>query len=192
MQLRILGKSASIRELLLSDDVFPVEKIEKLIFRLEETFERGGKVAFLGNGGSAAEAMHLAAEFTGKCVINHEPFPAICLNESQSSITAVANDFGFEYVYSRMVQALLNPNDLLIALSTSGKSMNVIKAIQSANQLGVHCYLWTGENIPEVEHTEIWNVPSKETPRIQEVHLMWGHIIAEIFEERLANRMEAI
>lgn len=192
MRVRILDKSESIRKLLFSDDTFPVEKIEKLIFRLEETFERGGKVAFLGNGGSAAEAMHLAAEFTGKCVIDHEPFPAICLNESQSSITAVANDFGFEYVYSRMVQALLNPNDLLIALSTSGKSMNVIKAIESANQLGVHCYLWTGENVPEVEHTEIWNVPSKETPRIQEVHLMWGHMIAEIFEERLPNRIESI
>jgi D-sedoheptulose 7-phosphate isomerase len=135
--------------------------------------------------------MHLAAEFTGKCVIDHEPFPAICLNESQSSITAVSNDFGFEYVYSRMVQALLNPNDLLIALSTSGKSKNVIKAIESANQLGVHCYLWTGDNVPEIEHTEIWNVPSKETPRIQEVHLMWGHMISEIFEERLANRIES-
>lgn len=191
MRVRILNKSASIRRLLISDDTFPVEKIEKLILRIEETFERGGKVAFLGNGGSAAEAMHLAAEFTGKCVIDHEPFPAICLNESQSSITAVSNDFGFEYVYSRMVQALLNPNDLLIALSTSGKSKNVIKAIESANQLGVHCYLWTGDNVPEIEHTEIWNVPSKETPRIQEVHLMWGHMISEIFEERLANRIES-
>lgn len=190
MRARIFDKSASIRKLLFLDDAFPVEKMERFILKLEETFESGGKVAFLGNGGSAAEAMHLAAEFTGKCVLDHKPFPAICLNESQSSITAVANDFGFEYVFSRMVQALLNPNDLLIALSTSGKSMNVIKAIESANQLGVHCYLWTGENVPDVEHTEIWNVPSKETPRIQEVHLIWGHMIAEVFEERLANRGE--
>ncbi len=191
MRARIFDKSASIRELLFLDDTFPVEKMERFILKLEETFESGGKVAFLGNGGSAAEAMHLAAEFTGKCVVDHKPFPAICLNESQSSITAVANDFGFEYVFSRMVQALLNPNDLLIALSTSGKSMNVIKAIESANQIGANCYLWTGENVPDVGQAEIWNVPSKETPRIQEVHLMWGHMIAEIFEERLANRGES-
>ncbi len=173
------------------DDTFPVEKIERLILKLEETFNNGGKVAFVGNGGSAAEAMHLAAEFTGKCVVDHEPFPAICLNESQSSITAVANDFGFDFIFSRMVNALLKPKDLLIALSTSGRSSNVINAIESANLIGAQCYLWTGENIPQIANTEIWNVPSKETPRIQEVHLMWGHVIAEIFEERLSKRYES-
>jgi D-sedoheptulose 7-phosphate isomerase len=191
MRARILEKSTSIQKILLMDDTFPVEKIEKLILKLEETFNNGGKIAFVGNGGSAAEAMHLAAEFTGKCVVDHEPFPAICLNESQSSITAVANDFGFEFIFSRMVNALLKPKDLLIALSTSGKSSNVINAIESANLIGAQCYLWTGENIPQIANTEIWNVPSKETPRIQEVHLMWGHVIAEIFEERLSKRYES-
>ncbi len=191
MRARILEKSTSIQKILLMDDTFPVEKIERLILKLEETFNNGGKVAFVGNGGSAAEAMHLAAEFTGKCVVDHEPFPAICLNESQSSITAVANDFGFDFIFSRMVNALLKPKDLLIALSTSGRSSNVINAIESANLIGAQCYLWTGENIPQIANTEIWNVPSKETPRIQEVHLMWGHVIAEIFEERLSKRYES-
>jgi D-sedoheptulose 7-phosphate isomerase len=191
MRARILEKSTSIQKILLMDDTFPVEKIEKLILKLEETFNNGGKIAFVGNGGSAAEAMHLAAEFTGKCVVDHEPFPAICLNESQSSITAVANDFGFDFIFSRMVNALLKPKDLLIALSTSGRSSNVINAIESANLIGAQCYLWTGENIPQIANTEIWNVPSKETPRIQEVHLMWGHVIAEIFEERLSKRYES-
>jgi D-sedoheptulose 7-phosphate isomerase len=188
MQARILEKANSIQNLVFKVDAFPVAKIEKLVLDLEKTFKDGGKIAFLGNGGSAAEAMHLAAEFTGKCVVDHEPLPALCLNESQSSITAVGNDFGFEHVFSRMVKAFLKPNDILIALSTSGKSLNVINAIESANQIGVQCHLWTGEFVPELENTEIWTVPSNETPRIQEVHLMWGHILAEIFEERLARR----
>lgn len=162
---------------------FEVERIEKLCTLLISSFLNGNKVAFVGNGGSAAEAIHLAAEFTGKCVIEHEPLPAICLNESQSSITAIANDYGTEHIFSRPAKAYLNHGDILIALSTSGKSQNVINALEVAKAKGAKAILWMGDFEVDLENIDIWKVPSKSTPRIQEIHLAWGHILAEIVEE---------
>ena len=126
--------------------------------------------------------MHLAAEFTGKCVNDHPPLPAICLNQSISSITAIANDYGYENDFSRLVEAELNSGDILIALSTSGRSVNIIKALEVAVKKDVKCYLWTGKNEVSINETIIWKVPSTETPRIQEIHLMWGHVLAEVIE----------
>lgn len=150
--------------------------------QIHTVFESGHKIAFVGNGGSAAEAMHLAAEFTGKCVIEHKPLPALCLNESQSALTAVANDYGVEYMFSRQVEAHLQQGDLLIAMSTSGKSKNVLNALHTAKDIGVHAILWMGEFEAEISGIEIWKVPSTSTPRIQEIHLAWGHIVAEAVE----------
>jgi D-sedoheptulose 7-phosphate isomerase len=188
MKSMIHERLTAIQQLALKANTFPTGSIENFVLKLEQTFKIGGKIVFLGNGGSAAEAMHLAAEFTGKCVLDHQPFAALCLNESQSSMTAVANDYGFEFIFSRAVKALLKPEDILVALSTSGKSPNVINALNDASKIGASCYLWTGSEIPKLENVEIWSVPARETPRIQEVHLMWGHIIAEVFEERLNVR----
>ena len=107
-------------------------KLLALAEHIYTVFESGNKIAFIGNGGSAAEAMHLAAEFTGKCVIEHKPLPALCLNESQSALTAIANDYGIEFVFSRQVEAHMRSGDLLIAMSTSGRSKNVLNAITTA------------------------------------------------------------
>ena len=147
-----------------------------------QVFANSKKIAFVGNGGSAAEAMHLSAEFTGKCVIDHKPLPAICLNESQSSLTAIANDYGVEHTFSRLVEAYLVEGDLLIALSTSGKSPNILKALALCTERGITPILWTGLNAPEILGVDVWRVPSLSTPRIQEVHLTWGHILAEVVE----------
>ena len=162
------------------------EKFGRLVSRATETLERGGTIAFAGNGGSAAEASHLAAEFTGKCLIDHEPWRAISLNDSGPSLTAIGNDFGFESVFLRPSKAYLKEGDLLISLSTSGKSANIEKLLQDAAHRGVYGVLWTGKTYDEstnlTQAKEIWKVNSTITSRIQEVHLLWGHLLAELVE----------
>ena len=162
------------------------EKFGRLVSRATETLERGGTIAFAGNGGSAAEASHLAAEFTGKCLIVHEPWRAISLNDSSPSLTAIGNDFGFENVFLRPSNAYLKEGDLLISLSTSGKSANIEKLLQDAAHRGIYGILWTGETYDEstnlTQAQEIWKVNSTITSRIQEVHLLWGHLLAELVE----------
>jgi len=147
-----------------------------------EALECGNKIAILGNGGSAAEAMHIAAEFVSKCNIEHRPLNVICLNESQSAITAIANDYGFEFVFERLVEAELSKGDILVALSTSGKSINVLKAINKALNLGVQVLLWTGPDHFNLNGVDVWNCALESTPRIQELHLVWGHLLAEYIE----------
>lgn len=162
-----------------------LNEIRALGDRIVSKLNGGARLAFLGNGGSAAEAMHFAAEFVSKCTVDHPPLSAICLNSSQSILTAVANDYGFEYVFERAVRAELRPGDILIALSTSGKSKNVLKAIYAASGIGVEVLLWTGKSdIDGLEGVEIWNCGLSTTPRIQEIHLVWGHLLAEYIETR--------
>ena len=173
------------RSLFSDENSLQSEKLLDLAKRIYTVFESGHKIAFVGNGGSAAEAMHLAAEFTGKCVVEHKPLPALCLNESQSALTAIANDYGIDFMFSRQVEAHLQSGDLLIALSTSGKSKNVLNAVHAAKEIGVYAYLWMGDFDLGLIDVNIWKVPSKSTPRIQEVHLTWGHIIAEAVETLL-------
>lgn len=174
-----------VNDTLLHADAFPKEKILSLATEILDTFTNGNKVAFVGNGGSAAEAMHIAAEFTGKCVLDHRPLDVICLNESQSALTAIANDYGVEYIFSRQVEAHLKENDLLIGLTTSGKSANILQALKSAQEIGVKTMLWTGSSAPEIPGVRIWRAPSNSTPRAQEIHLIWGHLLAELVESQL-------
>jgi D-sedoheptulose 7-phosphate isomerase len=171
------------QELFSKSESFPDSKLSLFAERLITCFKTDGKIAFAGNGGSATEATHIAAEFIGKCVIEHEPLAAISLTDSNAILTAIANDYGVEEIFSRQVAALLREGDILVSLSTSGKSSNVLNGIKRANALGVHTVLWMGdfENISEAR--EVWKVPSKSTPRIQEVHMMWGHILAQAIEE---------
>jgi D-sedoheptulose 7-phosphate isomerase len=174
-------------ELLNKENTFPLELIAQLALKIKRVFDSGGKIAFVGNGGSAAEAMHIAAEFTGKCVIDHVPLPALCLNESQSSLTAIANDYGVEQMFARMVRAHMRSGDLLIALSTSGKSKNIINALNDATDLGVESILWMGDFSKPETKALVWQVPSQATPQIQEVHLIWGHLVAELVERSLSE-----
>jgi D-sedoheptulose 7-phosphate isomerase len=161
------------------------QDLVKMISTIMKALSNGRKIAFAGNGGSAAEAMHITAEFTGKCVRPHDPWPVICLNESQSALTAIGNDYGFDQVFSRMVRAHLDKGDVLVLLSTSGTSGNILEAIKWAHQKKVQTYLWTGKNSPtqDSKGLTVLRAPAEETPRIQEIHLIWGHLLAEILEE---------
>jgi D-sedoheptulose 7-phosphate isomerase len=183
----IESRILEIQNLVKSQDCFNITDIEELARKITDTFRVGKKIAFVGNGGSAAEAMHLAAEFTGKCVIDHEPLPALCLNESQSALTSIANDYGTNFMFSRLVSAHLDTGDILIALSTSGKSTNILNAIEVGLEKGVEVYLWSGQDATPTVGAKIWRVPSTSTPRIQEVHLMWGHILAELVESNFSH-----
>ena len=182
LQYEIESRVAKVVELITNSNFFPAKKIETLAIECINTLRNGGKIGFVGNGGSAAEAMHLAAEFTSKCVVNHEPLSAICLNESQAALTAIGNDYGFASIFARIVKASLVKDDILIALSTSGKSQNIINALTVAEKIGVKTYLWTGADNAFLENVTQFNVPSTSTPRIQEIHLIWGHILSEIIE----------
>jgi D-sedoheptulose 7-phosphate isomerase len=177
----------SIRDLILNDLTIYEDQINLFIQMLLDAVKLGNKIVFMGNGGSAAEATHLAAEFTGKCVVPHRPIAALCLNESFSAITAIGNDYGFNEIFTRQVEAHVKEGDVVVALSTSGRSQNILAALELAVKLKAKCYLWTGKVNLDIPGVEIWKVPSNSTPRIQEIHLMWGHIIAEVFEIMLTE-----
>lgn len=177
-----MKKIAEMNKLQNNISILDFSRIENLGNDVVRILKNDKKVAFLGNGGSAAESMHLAAEFVSKCSKDHRPLNVICLNESQSAITAIANDYGFEYIFERIVEAELKEGDILIALSTSGKSINVLRAIRKAIEIGAKVYLWTGQNRIDLDSVEIWSCELLSTPRIQELHLIWGHLLAEYVE----------
>src|SRR4051812_8320393 len=144
-------------------------------------FKNGNKVLFCGNGGSAADAQHLAAEFSGRFYIDRKALPAEALHCNTSYITAVANDYNYDVIYSRLIEGIGNEGDVLIGLSTSGNSKNIIEAFKSAKAAGMITIALTGETggaMKEIADYLI-NVPSTNTPRIQESHIMVGHIICE-------------
>lgn len=145
----------------------------------------GGKVMVAGNGGSAAIASHIAAEFLGKCVHDRSPLPAINLAESLSSLTAIANDYGYEHVFERGIKAFGQPGDVYLAMSTSGTSPNVVRSLKLAQASGLVTIAMTGESgeglREDVDHLLV--VPSCETPRIQEVHMLWAHTWCEAVDD---------
>lgn len=138
--------------------------------------EAGSKVIFAGNGGSAAEAGHLAAELVGRCTRDRSPLPALALNDIVA-VTAVGNDYGFDEVFARAVQALGSPGDVFVGMSTSGSSANVLRAMEAARERGMTTIALTGRRgvkfAESADHGLV--APSAETPRVQEVHLLWGH-----------------
>ncbi|WP_305660847.1 D-sedoheptulose 7-phosphate isomerase [Daejeonella sp.] len=150
-------------------------------------FKNGNKVLFCGNGGSAADAQHLAAEFSGRFYKDRRSLPAEALHCNTSYLTAVANDYGYEYVYSRIVDGIGAKGDVLVGISTSGNSKNIIKAFEVAKGKGMNIISLTGNNGGGMkEHSDILlDIPSTDTPRIQECHILIGHIICELVEEEL-------
>ncbi len=161
--------------------------IERITEEMIKAFKSGKKVLFCGNGGSAADAQHLAAELSGKFYLDRDPLPAEPLNINTSFLTAVANDISYEEVFARLINAIGQPGDILVALSTSGNSMNIIKAIEAANKKKMITVGLTGETGGKVRHlcNHLIKVPSADTPRIQEAHTLIGHIICEIVEKEI-------
>jgi D-sedoheptulose 7-phosphate isomerase len=152
-----------------------------------ETFRAGGKVLFCGNGGSAADAQHIAAELSGRFYTDRPPLYAEALHVNSSYVTAVANDYGYDDVYARMVEAAGRSGDVLVAISTSGNSPNILKAIDKARGAGMKIVGMTGATGGKMNSIcdILLNVPSSDTPRIQESHILIGHIICEIIEKEL-------
>lgn len=149
----------------------------------------GGLLILAGNGGSAADAQHIAAELTGRFFIERRPFRALALHGNSSSVTAVGNDYGFEHVFARELTAHARPGDVLLAISTSGNSLNILRAIEAARQCKVKVIGMTGESGGKMATAcdLCLCAPSKSTPRIQEMHITIAHTICELLEERLVG-----
>lgn len=174
------------------EDVRLLEQIFSFSTLLESTYRKGGKVLFCGNGGSAGDAQHLAAELSGRFYFNRAPLYAEALHVNSSYMTAVANDFGYEEVYARMVEASGRRGDVLVAISTSGNSPNIIKAVQRAKEMGMFVVGLTGSTGGHMaDQCDILiNIPSNDTPRIQESHILVGHIVCELVEKALFRAPE--
>ena len=161
--------------------------VETIVVKMVATFEADGKVLFCGNGGSAADAQHLAAELSGRFYLDREPLFAEALHGNGSFVTATANDYSFSEVFARMVRAIGRKGDVLIAISTSGNSPNVLRALEDARSLGLICVGWTGRDGGRMADLCDYclQVPSTDTPRIQEAHMLIGHVICAEVERRI-------
>jgi len=151
-----------------------------------EALEKGNKIMLCGNGGSAADAQHIAAELSGRFKKERAPLAGVALTTDTSALTAISNDYGYEYVFSRQVEAIGKKGDILIAISTSGNSKNIINAINSAKRIGIKVITLIGKDGGEMKNLGDINiiVPSNNTPRIQEMHIMIGHMICALIDER--------
>ena len=151
------------------------------------SYRMGGKVILFGNGGSAADAQHIAAELIGRFMLSRKALPAIALTVNTSILTAIANDMGFDKVFTRQIEALATERDVIIGISTSGKSTNIVKAIELAKSKGAKTIALIGSNSSKIVADLVLAVPSSSTPRIQEAHITIGHIICGLVEKELSK-----
>lgn len=182
-------ESINIKEKLLRDEKL-ASLLTDAINIIVETCKNGGKVLFCGNGGSAADAQHLAAELSGRFYFDRPPINAEALHVNSSFVTATANDHSFDVIYERMVHAIGKNNDVLIAFSTSGMSRNIILALQAGRKAGLRTIGFTGAAGGMMEEfcDLLFKIPSEDTPRIQEMHMLLGHIICENVESLLFKK----
>lgn len=182
----IIKESIGVKELILSDEKL-ISNIENAAQIIVDCYRNKGKVLFCGNGGSAADAQHLAAELSGRFYYDRPALEAEALHVNTSYLTAVGNDYSFDQIYSRILSASGKTGDVLVGISTSGNSKNVLEAQKVAKQKGMKIISLTGESGGEMKNSTdcLINVPSKLTPRIQESHILIGHIICQIVEEEL-------
>jgi len=186
MIIQRIQQAIALKQRILEDEklLSGIGEASKLIIL---AYRSGNKTLFCGNGGSAADAQHLAAELSGKFYLDRDPIHAEACHVNSSFLTAVSNDYGFEMTYTRYIQAVGKPNDVLFAISTSGNSENIVNAVRKAKQLGLKCVCLTGESGAQLrEFADILiNIPSTDTPRIQEMHIFIGHVICEMVEAEL-------
>lgn len=183
---KIIQASIDTKQQILHNEEL-LSTIEKVVGVITDAFKNGNRVYFCGNGGSAADAQHLAAEFSGRFYTDRKALPAEALHCNTSYLTAVANDYGYDVVYSRMIEGIGETGDVLIGLSTSGNSANIIKAFESAKEKGIITIAFTGLTGGQMKSVSdhLINIPSADTPRIQESHIMIGHIICQLVEEKI-------
>jgi len=180
----IIQASIATKQIILEDENL-INGIKEAADRITLALKNGNKLLFCGNGGSAADAQHLAAEFSGRFYKDRKALPAEALHVNTSYLTAVANDYSFDVVYSRLIEGIGTTGDVLVALSTSGNSKNILNALETANKINMVTIGLTGGSgglMNNICHI-ILKVPSDDTPRIQESHIMIGHIICQLVEE---------
>ena len=184
-----ITESIEAKQLLL-DSSDNLKLIEELVIECIKSLKNGGKIIFCGNGGSFADSQHLTAEFISKLRFDRNPLPSIALGTNSSNLTAIGNDYGFEYIFERELIALHGENDVFIPISTSGNSENIIRAIKKANELGIKTYGLTGNNSGKMDaFCQTIKAPSSETARIQECHILIGHIICGIVERKIFDKI---
>jgi len=183
---KTIEESIELKQKILSDENL-LELIQSATDEITDCFKNGGKVLFCGNGGSAADAQHLAAEFSGRFYYDRDPLFAEALHVNTSYLTAVANDYSYDEVYSRLVKGKGKKGDILVGISTSGDSQNIVRAFETANKIGMITIGLTGESGGKMKDLSdyLLNVPSQDTPRIQEIHILMGHIICEHVEANI-------
>lgn len=181
---KIISASIQVKQKILQDEIMQ-DKIRQVVDDIVGAFKSGKRVYFAGNGGSAADAQHLAAEFSGRFYTDRHALPAEALHCNTSYLTAVANDYSYEEVYARLIRGIAHPGDVLIGLSTSGNSGNIVRAFEAARKKNVITIGFTGEGGGKMRDLcdYLFDVPSSDTPRIQESHILLGHIICELVEQ---------
>ncbi|MGC1581357.1 MAG: D-sedoheptulose 7-phosphate isomerase [Candidatus Acidiferrales bacterium] len=190
---RSIESSITVKQKLLSsvDVVSSVARVSEILI---EALRNGNKPLLFGNGGSAADAQHIAAELVGRFAFNRPPLPALALSVNTSCVTAIGNDYGFDLVFARQLQALARAGDVAIGLSTSGNSPNILRALEVAKNLCVHTVALTGEGGGKLKGVadHCICVPSNETPRIQECHILIGHVVCELVEQAIFNEQSHV
>jgi D-sedoheptulose 7-phosphate isomerase len=181
---KIISESISVKKKILLDEVM-LNNIIQVVQEIVKAFKEGKRVYFAGNGGSAADAQHLAAEFSGRFYTDRAALPAEALHCNTSYLTAVANDYSYDEIYARLIHGIAHRGDVLVGLSTSGNSGNIVKAFETAREKQVITVGFTGETGGKMKSLSdyLFNIPSIDTPRIQESHILVGHIICELVEK---------
>jgi D-sedoheptulose 7-phosphate isomerase len=180
-----IAESALVKQQMLEDDVL-VEKIEEIACLMVDTYRRGNKTMWAGNGGSAADAQHMAGELVNKFTFDRPGLSALSLSTDTSIITAVGNDYGFDRLFARQIEAQGRPGDLFVGISTSGKSRNLVEALDACRAKGIKSVaIVDAEACPMDEYDYVIHVPSRSTPRIQECQTLIGHVICYLVEQAL-------
>tara|TARA_B110000091_G_C13752503_1_gene448339 strand:- start:541 stop:1137 length:597 start_codon:yes stop_codon:yes gene_type:complete len=183
--------SIDVKATLLGEDAL-MQQVFELAEKCTAALRAGGKVIFCGNGGSFADAQHLSAEFTSRFLFDRPGLASLALGTNSSAMTAIGNDYGYENVFAREIQAIATPADVLIAITTSGNSGNILKALEAAKEVNVSSVVLTGAGRGMLgAATETLNIPSTDTARIQECHILLGHIICGLVEESIFGSLRA-
>lgn len=186
-----IEQSIAVKQQILTDAAL-MQRVAEAASLIEQSLRGGGKIHFCGNGGSAADAQHLAAELSGRFYFDRPPLNAEALHCNTSYLTAVGNDYGYDHVFSRLLRGTGRRGDVLVGISTSGNSRNILEAYRVAQELGIHIVSLTGQTGSKMRDCGglLLNVPSTDTPRIQESHIMLGHIICELVETAMFGGKE--
>jgi D-sedoheptulose 7-phosphate isomerase len=184
----IIKESIAVKTIVLNDASL-VGRVGTVVDLIVKRFRAGKHLYFCGNGGSAADAQHLAAEFSGRFYIDREALPSEALHCNTSYLTAVANDYSYDLIYSRLIKGIGKKEDILVGMSTSGNSPNILNAFETAREKGITTIGMTGQGGGKLAalSDHLIDIPSKNTPRIQEAHMLLGHIICQLVEEKYFN-----